>query len=66
MFLQWRLLFVRPEFEIVFMSPFWRLDFGNGFQIWGKFVHSCITDNANICMALQSIKPRTMIIWGTR
>jgi len=30
-----------PQFETRFTSPFWRLEFGGGSKIFGKFVDPC-------------------------
>jgi hypothetical protein len=36
----WRLTFVCRQYETCFTSPFWYLEFWDGSQIFGKFVHS--------------------------
>lgn len=42
-FLWWHRISAGPVYETCFMSLFWFLEFWASFQIFGKFVHSCIT-----------------------
>jgi hypothetical protein len=39
MFLRWRLICVCPQYGTCFMSPFWRLEFWGGSQIFGKSMY---------------------------
>jgi hypothetical protein len=32
---------VGPQYGTCFISPFWRLEFGRGYKMFGKFVGSC-------------------------